>query len=121
MNLPEQAQIALPEDQAVLVFQSVRELLINSLKYAGTGVATVTVGCHDDQLRIQVRDEGVGFDVTAAKAAASTPAGKQLPSKFGLFSIGERMQALGGSFDIQSAPRRGVIATLILPLNLRIL
>jgi signal transduction histidine kinase len=64
-----------------------------------------------------VRDEGAGFDVAAAAAAAAT-AGTQVggSSKFGLFSIRERMQALGGSFDIQSAPGQGTTATLILPL-----
>ena len=113
VSVPEQNQFTLPEDQAVLLFQSVRELLINSSKYAGTGAAAVTLECRDDQLRIQVRDEGTGFDVTAA--AAGTPTGG-LSSKFGLFSIRERMQALGGSFDIQSAPGKGVIATLTLPL-----
>jgi signal transduction histidine kinase len=99
----------------VLLFQSVRELLINSSKYAGTGAATVTLECRDDQLRIQVRDEGAGFDVAAVAAAAGTQTGG-LSSKFGLFSIRERMQALGGSFDIQSTPGNGTTATLTLPL-----
>lgn len=117
VSVPEQLQLTLPEDQAVLLFQSVRELLINVSKYAGTGAASVTLEHCDDRLRIQVRDEGAGFDVAAAAAAAAT-AGTQVggSSKFGLFSIRERMQALGGSFDIQSAPGQGTTATLILPL-----
>jgi signal transduction histidine kinase len=115
VTTPEQQELSLPEDQAVLLFQSVRELLINSSKYAGTGAATVTLECREDQVRIHVRDEGAGFDVAAAAASAGTPAGG-LSSKFGLFSIRERMQALGGSFDIQSAPGSGTTATLTLPL-----
>ena len=115
VTVPEQNELTLPEDQAVLLFQSVRELLINSSKYAGTGKATVSLEYSDDQLRIQVRDEGVGFDVSAATAAAETPTGG-LSSKFGLFSIRERMTALGGSFDMQSVPGRGTTATLTLPL-----
>jgi signal transduction histidine kinase len=117
VTVPEQLQLTLPEDQAVLLFQSVRELLINASKYAGTGAASVTLEHCDDRLRIHVRDEGAGFDVAAAAAAAAT-AGTQVggSSKFGLFSIRERMQALGGSFDIQSAPGQGTTATLILPL-----
>jgi signal transduction histidine kinase len=114
VKLPEQQELILPEDQAVLLFQSVRELLINASKYAGTGEATVTLECTDDQVRIEVRDQGPGFDV-AASGAPSTAA-KGASSKFGLFSIRERMMALGGSFDIQSAPGQGVTATLILPL-----
>ncbi len=114
VNVPEE-QLSLPEDQAVLLFQSVRELLINVSKYAGTSAATVTLECGEEQLRIQVRDEGVGFDVTAAAAAAGTPTGGT-SSKFGLFSIRERMTALGGSFDIVSGAGQGTTATLTLPL-----
>lgn len=113
VTLPQQPQLTLPEDQAVLLFQSVRELLINASKYAGTGAAAVTLQYHDDHLRIEVRDEGAGFDVTAAVAGTAASGSS---SKFGLFSIRERMQALGGSFEIESAPGQGVTATLILPL-----
>ena len=114
VNVPEQQEPILPEDQAVLLFQSVRELLINTSKYAGTGEATVTLEYHDDHLSIQVRDQGPGFDVAAAAGAGASAGGAS--SRFGLFSIRERMTALGGSFDIQSAPGEGVIATLTLPL-----
>ena len=114
VNVPESTELTLPEDQAVLLFQSVRELLINSYKYAGTCQATVTLEQREGQLRIQVRDEGVGFDPTATPPGEA-PAGG-LSSKFGLFSIRERMTALGGSFDIQSAPGQGTSVTLILPL-----
>lgn len=116
VTLPEPNELTLPEDQAVLLFQSVRELLINSSNYAGTGEATVTLEQREGQLRIQVRDEGVGFDLTAATPAAGAPTGG-VSSKFGLFSIRERMIALGGSFDIQSAPGKGATATLTLPLS----
>ena len=44
---------------------------------------------------------------------SSTP----MSSKFGLFSIRERMTAIGGSFDLQSAPRQGTCAVLILPVE----
>jgi signal transduction histidine kinase len=115
VEVPQEQELTLPEDQAVLLFQSVRELLINASKYAGTGAATVTLEWRADQLRIYVRDEGAGFDVAAAAAAAGVQTGG-LSSKFGLFSIRERMHALGGSFDIQSAPGHGTTATLTLPL-----
>src|SRR5205085_8446767 len=57
------AEVILPEDQADLLFQSVRELLINSSKYAGSGQATVTLKQSDGQLQITVNDYGAGFDV----------------------------------------------------------
>jgi signal transduction histidine kinase len=101
----------------VLLFQSVRELLINSSKYAGTGEATVSLEQCGGQLRIQVRDEGVGFDPTAAAAPIAGASAGGVSSKFGLFSIRERMMALGGSFDMQAAPGKGATATLTLPLR----
>ena len=102
----------LPGDQVILLFQSVRELLINSLKHAGTDEATVIMEQHDGNLSITVSDKGNGFD----PAAAGTPS-SGISSKFGLFSIRERMRTLGGSFDIQSAPGEGTTATLTLPLG----
>jgi len=114
VTVPEQRDLSLPEDQAVLLFQSVRELLMNASKYAGTGEATVILQQRGDHLRIEVRDEGAGFDVTTAAAEATT---RGVSSKFGLFSIRERMKALGGSFDIESATGKGATTTLTLPLN----
>lgn len=113
--LPEQQDIPLPEAHRIMLFQSVRELLINASKHAGTGKATVRLEQSHDRLSVTVSDEGQGFDMAAAAASAKTPAGG-LSSKFGLFSIQERMRALGGSFDLRSAPGQGTIATLILPL-----
>ncbi|MCS6304157.1 MAG: response regulator [Nitrospira sp.] len=115
VTVPETDALKLPEDQAVLLFQSVRELLINSSKHAGTREADVRLERYDGQLRIEVRDQGVGFDLAAAAAAAGTPSGG-ISSKFGLFSIQERMRALGGTFEVQSALGQGTTATLSLPL-----
>jgi signal transduction histidine kinase/CheY-like chemotaxis protein len=116
VHVPQDNGLTLPEDQTVLLFQSVRELLLNSWKHAGTGTATVTMTHDTDELRIEVRDEGAGFDLAAAAAASAKPTGG-LSSKFGLYSIRERMKALGGSFEIESAPGKGTTATLTLPLG----
>ena len=110
-------EIRLPEDQMALLFLSVRELLINSWKYAETEQATVTVEQSDAALRIVVSDQGRGFDPAAVAAAAAGIPNGGLSSKFGLFSIQERMRALSGSFDIQSTPGHGTRATLTLPLK----
>jgi signal transduction histidine kinase len=97
----------LPEDQAVLLFQSVRELLMNVSKHAGVDRATVSLSmAADGTLRVVVEDVGKGFDV----AAADRPS-----DQFGLFSIRERMQVMGGTLEVDSSPGRGTKATLILP------
>jgi PAS domain S-box-containing protein len=101
----------LPEDQAMLLFQSVRELLINVVKHGQTHQAMVTVTRAEGTLRVAVADKGAGFDVAAAAASK--------PPKFGLFSIRERMKALGGDFHIVSSLGQGTTATLVLPLGSR--
>lgn len=104
------------EDRAVLLFQSVREMLINVSKHARTGRATVSLRRQSGNvLRLDVRDEGCGFNV--ADVAINNKTATAL--KFGLFTIRERMKALGGAFEVDSAPGEGTTATLILPMSAR--
>jgi PAS domain S-box-containing protein len=113
VTVQDKREAELPEeDQGILLFQSVRELLINSAKHAGTGQATLTMEQREGTLCITVSDEGKGFDLAVA---VGIPSGG-ISSKYGLYSIQERMRALGGSFDIHSAPGQGTTATLIVPL-----
>lgn len=103
-------RINLPEDQAVLLFQSVRELLFNVIKHAQTNAALVVLDTMPTgELRMAVEDSGVGFDATepAARDSGST--------RFGLFSVSERMQAMGGRIEMESSPGRGTRISMILP------
>ena len=102
-------RINLPDDQAILVFQSVRELLLNIVKHAQTSRACVAVATSPTELRITVTDGGQGFD----HAAVTAP--EPGSSRFGLFSIDERMRAMGGRFEINSTPGHGTRASMILP------
>ncbi|HET9605741.1 MAG TPA: response regulator, partial [Nitrospira sp.] len=101
--------VTLPEDQSVLIFQSIRELLINVAKHARVDQAAVRMEQRDGRLVIAVIDEGLGSDTTTSPPPT-------LASKFGLFSIGERMRALGGTFEFRSIHGKGTTATLTLPL-----
>ncbi|MBX3301823.1 MAG: response regulator [Nitrospira sp.] len=113
-----EVDIELPEDQAILMFQSVRELLMNCRKHASTKDAQVMMDMRNGLLHIEVRDQGIGFELAAAAAAADSHTSNVLSSKFGLFSIGERMKALGGLFEIASAPETGTTARLTLPITM---
>jgi PAS domain S-box-containing protein len=110
VELDDRLSVTLPEDQSVLVFQSVRELLINVAKHARVDKASIRVTQDESVLRITVRDEGGGLDPATFSAAGHS-------SKFGLFSIRERMHALGGLFELLSAPGKGTTATLTLPIT----
>ncbi len=100
------------EAVAVLLFQSVRELLFNVVKHAR--VSSAEVGMYkenDDGLRIVVRDRGAGFDSGVISKGSKHRGG------FGLFSIQERLELLGGRLEVESAPGKGTCFTLIAPLG----
>jgi CheY-like chemotaxis protein len=94
-----------------LLFDCVRELLLNSIKHGEISEVTVSVREENDQLLVSVRDEGQGFDVAATGQ-------QQAASGFGLFSIRERLQALGGDISIESAKGRGTCIQLQVPLSI---
>jgi len=111
--------LPIAEDEAILLFQSVRELLINVSKHARVDHATVRLAVADGILRIEVRDEGKGLDPASREAPADGPAQFEQSAQFGLFSIQERMKALGGWFAIASTPQSGTTAAITLPLTER--
>ncbi|MBN2590207.1 MAG: PAS domain S-box protein [Sedimentisphaerales bacterium] len=101
----------LDEDICVLLFRSVREILFNVIKHAQANKVKVFVRVIDNNIKIQVEDDGVGFkpDEVAANAFVQ--------SKFGLFSIQERLEHFGGNIEIDSNPGGGCRITLIAPLK----
>jgi CheY-like chemotaxis protein len=112
VEVDEQQSFQLPEDRAILLFQSARELLINVAKHAGSPNATLRLVRTDTELRLEVLDNGSGFNFADTSGDTSP-----LSSKFGLFSIRERMKALGGSFELESAIGHGTRAALVLPVS----
>ena len=67
----QQDVLAIPEDQAMLLFQSVRELLFNVLKHAQAKQATVSVSITPNhELHLSVTDEGCGFDLNRRATTA---------------------------------------------------
>lgn len=94
---------------APLLFRSVRELLFNVVKHAGVHSGTVRVRREDRQVRIDVADDGVGFDPSEALEAASTG------DAFGLSSVCARVELMGGGCDITSSRGAGTTVTLRVP------
>jgi len=118
VDLDEIDECAIPLSCAVLLFRSVRELLINTAKHAAVKQATVRLTCDQGLLQIVVRDES-GFDFAASQGPQPAGTGSVLSSKIGLLTIRERMKVLNGRFDFVSAPKHGTTATLTLPLGPR--
>jgi PAS domain S-box-containing protein len=100
------------EELKILLFQSVRELLFNVVKHAGTHTARVEMRQQNERIVIAVSDEGKGFnheglwknDRSADKA-------------YGLFNVRERLLLLGGDFEIQSRPGEGTTVRISVPLQ----
>jgi PAS domain S-box-containing protein len=100
----------LHENFRVVLFQAVRELLVNVVKHARATHAQVLLRRDGDAVRIIIEDDGVGFEVSNSKIEASR--------SFGLFNVRERVEYLGGKVKIRSESQRGTRVTLIAPLNL---
>lgn len=108
---------AIPDrDVQVLLYNCVRELLFNIVKHARVGRAVVALQRVNDELRIEVRDEGRGFNVTDVIPAPlhGTPEESRSQS-FGLPSIRHRLGLFGGTLDLQSALHEGTTIILKIP------
>jgi PAS domain S-box-containing protein len=102
-------QVLLDDDVRAMVFRSVRELLTNVVKHAQAKRVMVRLEGEGTQVRIVVEDDGLGFDTNAVPKTMGREGG------FGLFSIQERMAALGGSLALTSEPGQGCKAVLTAP------
>ena len=98
---------SLPNDVTLLLFESIRELLFNVVKYAGVQSAQVEVAIRQEQLRLTVSDQGEGFSPDNPKRPGA--------GGLGLFGIRERLELIGGRMEIDSSPGQGSRITLIVP------
>lgn len=97
------------EGTRVFLFQAVRELLLNVVKHAQTDVAHVELLPLDsDRLQLVVADPGVGFDFSALED-------RGISGGFGLFSIRERLELLGGQLEVETGPRLGTRMVIEVP------
>jgi signal transduction histidine kinase len=88
----------------------VGELLVNVVKHAQARHIEVSLRREGGNLKVEVGDDGAGFQVHQAEPRRWEGSG------FGLFSIRERLRPLGGRLEVQSAPGAGTHVTLTVPL-----
>lgn len=110
----EMCQVTAPvtEAVAVLLFTAARELLLNVTKHAGTRNASLRLTQESRAIVLVVSDRGKGAKPKAMQASNGRRG-------FGLFSIRERTELLGGTLSVDTGPGRGTCVTLSLPAEAR--
>lgn len=82
-------------------FRIVQESLTNIARHANARNVSVELRQHDSELELLVQDDGIGFDVPAARIRAAHGA------SIGLLGMQERVQLVGGQIEIESSPSQG--------------
>ncbi|HWI37370.1 MAG TPA: ATP-binding protein, partial [Burkholderiales bacterium] len=96
-----------PNDVAITGFRVVQEALTNVLRHAHAARTEIRLAQVGGRLRITVEDDGVGFDLGAARKKATG---------LGLVGMKERVDILGGELEIVSRPGAGTRIHVSLPL-----
>ena len=104
-------QKPLDDDIRALLFRNVRELLVNVIKHAQAHIVKVSIGRVNEHIHIYVEDDGKGFDLVKVTSRSTEE------TKFGLFSIRQQLEQLGGQFEIDTEERRGSKITMTAPLK----
>jgi PAS domain S-box-containing protein len=104
----------LDDDIRVVLFTAVRELLANVAKHAQAHKVSVSLRRDSDKIRINVEDDGIGFDTSQTDPHMPRISG------FGLFSIRERLSHFGGHLEIDSRIGIGTRVNLMAPLKCKI-
>jgi PAS domain S-box-containing protein len=102
--------VDVPAEMETLAYRVVQEALTNASKHAEATEVSVHVEAVAGQLRIEISDDGVGFD--AARARDFLRAGR-----VGLASMRERTELANGSFMVRAAPGQGTAIVATLPLD----
>jgi len=104
-------KVPLTEDVRAILFRNVRELLNNVVRHANASQVRVRLDQDEEWTTIIIEDDGIGFDPEKISGKVSRE------GVFGLFSIQERMNDLGGSLKIISEPGKGSRVILLAPLG----
>jgi PAS domain S-box-containing protein len=100
-----------PGERATMLYRILQEALNNLVKHSHAAAASVSVERDLHCVRLNIHDEGEGFDKSAVTDPHHTRTG------IGLTSIDERVRMLGGSLDICTGPGQGTTLLVEIPLH----
>jgi two-component system sensor histidine kinase DegS len=93
----------------VALFRLVQEALTNVAKHSGASKVTIRIDLTDpDQIHLTVTDDGVGFDLSTLRQQGAA-------GRFGLVSMRERAELLGGRLTVVSARGAGTTLQIQVP------
>ena len=106
----EGSPLPLPPPVEVALMRAVQEGLANVRKHAGASQVNLTLTFMEDEVLLDVQDNGGGFD----PALAFHPSAE---GGYGLFALRERLRELGGSLEVESEPGQGATLAVQVPLR----
>ncbi len=89
----------------VMTFRAIQELLGNAARHSQAALVKLHVDMGNEAVRVSVDDNGRGFDTGSLQSGGS----------LGLKLIKERVEMLGGKFDIDTAPGKGARVVFSVP------
>ena len=98
---------SLPRDISLALFRVAQEALHNAVKYSGERRFEVHLQGKFDGIELDVRDQGVGFDIATAKTMGG----------LGLVSMRERVHLVNGTINIDSKPNAGTRIHVTVPFD----
>lgn len=98
----------LPEEVRLVVYQAVRELLMNAATHGAATEIRVTLEGSGGELLVEVSDNGVGFDPQLLQPGRKSRG-------LGLMSLQQMVAHLGGRLLINSSPGQGACLTVVVP------
>jgi signal transduction histidine kinase len=104
----------LSPDAEVTLLRVTQEALANVRRHADAGRVAVTLSYMDGEATLDVRDDGTGFDPGSRQGGAGAD-GHGPNGGLGLRGMRERVEALGGRLEVETAPGRGTTVAVTLP------
>jgi len=95
----------LPVELTLSLFRVVQEALQNALKHSQGRTVAVDLRGASNGLALTICDDGEGFNIDA-----------EWGTGLGLISMSERIEAVGGTFDVRSRPGEGTFLTITVPI-----
>src|SRR5216684_6998044 len=100
----------LPATIETALYRIVQEALTNVSKHSGAKNVHIHMDRMNGQVHCSIRDDGTGFDLTAVRS-------RKGDSGLGLLGMQERLNALGGTLQIQSSAGQGTLLLIKIPLE----